>query len=700
MKISKPKLFFFVLVGAISLAAIAVYVNNNLYRTKASTTGSFSPPNPVSIWQLPPEPTNSNGIKGYYNVNSKIKVEVDPNSLLGYFYIHDQFLLDPNRLASRPNDGIFYMGLQTNVENTKGLVYSMWGAVECRPGQNPDGSPGVAEIFDNPAGHGDAGRGCHTHIRYNWVQGRTYHLVNWMVSHDTTGTWWGGKVIDETTGVQTIVGQTKMPRGWGWINGYSDNRVEYYSAPRTSCAELAYTKVRWFPVTANDGQYTATHGSDSYYTPGYPANCPSQITPLTSAVMHESAIGGTAGVLNPLPAGGTYLSDLNWTFASTGYGSSFKDKSVTGEPIKISTVAYPKGIGTHAISDIRYALGGNYSRFVSYAGLQVGAGGHAGFEVWADGIRLFNSTTMDSLSTPATINVDVQGKQELRLIVNDGGDGINSDWVNWADARLIVTTQPTPTNIPTPTPTQIPTPTRIPTPTSTPTPTPTGIPTPTPTRIPTVTPTPTGVPTLTPTPTRVPTPTQSGPTATPTPVPGSTKLSLNMFLHGIGKGGDNANPSGGGNPNPNRPQRIVNVEVFNAQNQLVVTKGAQVSYNPTTGNFLGQVDLGSNMLSGIYIVKVKTNQFLRTLVPGIQTITTGTVNQLPSVTLVSGDMNNDNKIDALDYSMLVDCYSDNAPAANCTDPVKKLSADITDDSAVNLFDYNLFLRELTNRRGE
>ncbi len=63
-------------------------------------------------------------------------------------------------------------------------------------------------------------------------------------------------------------------------------------------------------------------------------------------------------------------------------------------------------------------------------------------------------------------------------------------------------------------------------------------------------------------------------------------------------------------------------------------------------------------------------------------------------------MNNDNKIDALDYNMLTDCYSDSAPASNCTDTLKKLAADITDDGNVNLFDYNLFLRELTNRRGE
>lgn len=48
----------------------------------------------------------------------------------------------------------------------------------------------------------------------------------------------------------------------------------------------------------------------------------------------------------------------------------------------------------------------------------------------------------------------------------------------------------------------------------------------------------------------------------------------------------------------------------------------------------------------------------------------------------------------------MDCYSDIAPAISYIDPAKKLRADITDDGNVNQFDYNLFLRELTNISGE
>ncbi len=213
--------------------------------------------------------------------------------------------------------------------------------------------------------------------------------------------------------------------------------------------------------------------------------------------------------------------------------------------------------------------------------------------------------------------------------------------------------------------------------------------------------------TATPTPTLIQTPTPIPPTPTNTPLSpilpipsGSTAVSLSLLLHGLGKGGDSANPNGGGNLHPLHPQRAVTVELLNSNNQPVATKSGTVNFNSTAGNFTGSVDLGNTLTTGAYTVKVKSDQFLRALVPGIQTITQSQSNTLPPTTLTTGDMNNNNRIDVLDYNILSDCYSDFAPALNCSDPMKKQSSDITDDGSVNQFDYNLFLRELNNVLGE
>lgn len=248
---------------------------------------------------------------------------------------------------------------------------------------------------------------------------------------------------------------------------------------------------------------------------------------------------------------------------------------------------------------------------------------------------------------------------------------------------------PPPSSVPTPIPTSLPTPTPTPIP-----PTPTSIPTPTPTRVPTPTPTPTPV-LSTLTPTKIPTP-----TPIPTTTPSNTVFNISLLLHGIGKGGDSANPNGGGgNTNPLHPQRNVRIEVFNSQNQLALTKDGAVNFSSANGNFTGVVNMGTALVSGSYIVKVKSTQFLRNFIPGIQNITAGAVMQLPQAVLINGDINSNNVTNIIDYNILLGCYSDFQPAPSCTS-ANKLFADLNDDGNVNQFDYNLFLRELTNVIGQ
>ncbi len=209
----------------------------------------------------------------------------------------------------------------------------------------------------------------------------------------------------------------------------------------------------------------------------------------------------------------------------------------------------------------------------------------------------------------------------------------------------------------------------------------------------TATPFPTAIPTA------VPTVIAQTPIPTATVVPGNTYVNVALLLHGLGKGGDSVNAGSTGNMSPLHPQKPVTVDVYDVQNQLVISKTGTVSFNATNGNFTGNVELGSQFATGIYTVKVKTEQNLRGLIGGIQTITQGQVTNLPSATLVTGDINNDNQINIVDYNIIVGCYSDLLPPVSCTD-INKLRADLTDDGKVNQFDYNLFIRELTNLGGQ
>lgn len=137
----------------------------------------------------------------------------------------------------------------------------------------------------------------------------------------------------------------------------------------------------------------------------------------------------------------TYLSDLNWESATTTYPSlpTQKDKSVYMQPISINGKTYTKGIGTHASSEIVYNLAKNFTNFETDMGVdsEVGPYGSVTFQIYGDGVKLYDSQQVMTGSTPAkTARVNVTGVSKLKLVVNDGGDGINNDHADWANARL------------------------------------------------------------------------------------------------------------------------------------------------------------------------------------------------------------------------------------------------------------------------
>lgn len=184
--------------------------------------------------------------------------------------------------------------------------------------------------------------------------------------------------------------------------------------------------------------------------------------------------------------------------------------------------------------------------------------------------------------------------------------------------------------------------------------------------------------------------------------PHNTSINMTVFLDGIGNRGDNTNPTNSSlsNKNPKHPTIGADIQIYTLNNQLIAGGTGTVTYNTTTGNYFGNIPIQDGFPTGQYTMKVKADRHLRRLVEGVQNITAGKKNDITSAALVAGDINNDNKIDILDYNLLLDCYSDLSPATNCTLDVKKINSDINDDGAVNQIDYNLFLREIATQPGQ
>jgi alpha-galactosidase len=148
------------------------------------------------------------------------------------------------------------------------------------------------------------------------------------------------------------------------------------------------------------------------------------------------------------PAGKVYLSDLPWIYAANGVGPVERDQSNgasmsgDGGPISIRGTTYAKGLGVAGPSAVVYRLAKACTTFSAMVGLddQTKGLGSVAFQVWADGEKLFDSADVSAVVTGLAeaipVQVDVTGKRRLKLLVTNGGNGSDWDYLSWADAHL------------------------------------------------------------------------------------------------------------------------------------------------------------------------------------------------------------------------------------------------------------------------
>ncbi|MFG2475098.1 NPCBM/NEW2 domain-containing protein [Streptomyces fagopyri] len=161
-------------------------------------------------------------------------------------------------------------------------------------------------------------------------------------------------------------------------------------------------------------------------------------------VLVESVLPVTASVVVPPPPGTSSLGDLPWMSASNGYGPVERDTSNgesaagDGHPITLGGVVHAKGLGAHAASAVEYYTGKECETVTAEVGVddEKGGKGTVAFEIWADGTEVASTGVLTNTMPARPVSADVSGAEVVRLVVTDGGDGIDSDHADWADARL------------------------------------------------------------------------------------------------------------------------------------------------------------------------------------------------------------------------------------------------------------------------
>jgi hypothetical protein len=202
------------------------------------------------------------------------------------------------------------------------------------------------------------------------------------------------------------------------------------------------------------------------------------------------------------------------------------------------------------------------------------------------------------------------------------------------------------------------------------------------------------------------------PTVTPVPSPG---LALIIGLDGIGHTGDQVNDdwtiktkAAGSNQNPKTPIRPVTLTLVDTNNKTTTLNGniTFASSGTNIGKYVGTVPYSTSVQPGSYQVKVSVDGHETKTAPGFQTIVnTSTAINVPSINLITGDVDGNNTLDGADYNILLSCitdsdYKDTDGHALCNANTNyKVRADLEDNGVIDKFDYNLFLREFSVQSG-
>jgi alpha-galactosidase len=136
-----------------------------------------------------------------------------------------------------------------------------------------------------------------------------------------------------------------------------------------------------------------------------------------------------------------WLSSLEISNVTTGWGHAQADKSIMGKPLSIAGKQFEHGLGTHADSVARLNLNGTVERFSALVGVDDDAGSSRAsisFKVVGDGKTLWKTGVMRLGESARPVELEVRGIQTLFLVVDSAGDGMTYDHADWAEAKLIV----------------------------------------------------------------------------------------------------------------------------------------------------------------------------------------------------------------------------------------------------------------------
>jgi len=140
------------------------------------------------------------------------------------------------------------------------------------------------------------------------------------------------------------------------------------------------------------------------------------------------------------------LETINPAAVKPNSGELKTNKSFGGNQLNINGTDYSNGLGVQANSEISYELDQNFQKFTATIGLDdeikiYNEKTGLSFQVFGDGKELFDSGKITNGSQVVNIDLNIQGVDILKLVVQHSGDKMRHGHADWANPVLTRATE-------------------------------------------------------------------------------------------------------------------------------------------------------------------------------------------------------------------------------------------------------------------
>src|SRR2546425_737109 len=228
---------------------------------------------------------------------------------------------------------------------------------------------------------------------------------------------------------------------WGTMLSIVDRNVAHAAATAPGTYnDPDMLKVEWQSINLTPGTATVrdlwTRADRGSFQNNY-----STIVPA-----HEMALLEVVGVDPVVPSGS--LSGQPWTYMANEQAPVERNSSFGGHPLGLDGIHYAAGFGTQAPSAIEFRPDASCQRVASDIGVddEVGNLGSVIFQVWGDGVKLYDRGAVTGATATAAVNVSIPGVRSVRLQVV-AVDSTSDDHADWANPQVTCDAGPSP-NLP------------------------------------------------------------------------------------------------------------------------------------------------------------------------------------------------------------------------------------------------------------